>query len=93
MKDVFEIKHTRGFGGFPVTENGRLGGRLLGIVTSRDIDFLDHNSETTISQVWQRREQSRPSAGARCTAAGGRRHWLYRLPARAQWQTVSVAGM
>ncbi|RCI13222.1 hypothetical protein L249_0281 [Ophiocordyceps polyrhachis-furcata BCC 54312] len=33
------LKEKWGFGGFPVTENGKLGSRLLGIVTNRDIQF------------------------------------------------------
>ncbi|ERS99453.1 IMP dehydrogenase [Sporothrix schenckii 1099-18] len=35
------LKEKWGFGGFPVTENGTLGSKLLGIVTNRDIQFED----------------------------------------------------
>lgn len=39
------LKEKWGFGGFPVTESGKLGSKLLGIVTNRDIQFEDDHQQ------------------------------------------------
>lgn len=43
VAEAKELKAKWGFGGFPVTENGTLRSKLIGIVTSRDIQF--HTSD------------------------------------------------
>jgi IMP dehydrogenase len=39
IRDVDDIKQRYGFSGIPITEDGTLNTRLVGIVTNRDIDF------------------------------------------------------
>ncbi|KAL2106764.1 hypothetical protein VUR80DRAFT_6234 [Thermomyces stellatus] len=39
--EAMALKEQWGFGGFPVTESGHVGSKLLGIVTNRDIQFED----------------------------------------------------
>lgn len=48
--DAKALKEKWGFGGFPVTEDGKLGTKLLGIVTNRDIQF-EEDDNTPISEV------------------------------------------
>jgi len=48
--DVDAIKRENGFSGIPITEDGTLGSKLVGIVTNRDIDFEKKRSRP-LSQV------------------------------------------
>lgn len=41
LKELDAMKETNGFSSVPITDNGKLGGNLIGIVTSRDIDLLE----------------------------------------------------
>lgn len=40
VKDVWDIREKHGFSGIPITDTGRIGGKLMGIVTLRDIQFI-----------------------------------------------------
>jgi len=51
VRDVFDIKKQFGFCGTPITDSGKLGGKLVGIVTSRDIDFYEGNMDVTLDKV------------------------------------------
>ncbi|KAL7267914.1 inosine-5'-monophosphate dehydrogenase [Rhizina undulata] len=48
--DVREVKEKQGFAGIPITEDGNLRSKLLGIVTMRDIQFHKDNT-TPLSEV------------------------------------------
>ena len=39
IEDLDEIKDRFGFSGIPITEDGSFNGKLIGIVTNRDVDF------------------------------------------------------
>ena len=41
VEDVYEIKRSYGFSGIPITEDGKLNSKLIGIVTRRDVAFED----------------------------------------------------
>jgi IMP dehydrogenase len=41
LAELGELRKSSGFTGFPVTEDGRMGSRLLGLVSKRDTDFAE----------------------------------------------------
>ncbi|KAM3174025.1 hypothetical protein ACTXT7_011377 [Hymenolepis weldensis] len=45
--DILKIRKDHGFSGIPITDTGKIGGKLLGLVTLRDIDFLDEAQLTS----------------------------------------------
>ena len=40
LEQLDTLKSKLGFTGFPVTESGHMGAKLLGLVTKRDTDFI-----------------------------------------------------
>ncbi len=50
IEDIIRIKEKNGFSGIPITEDGSLKGKLVGIVTKRDIDF-EMARDIPLSQV------------------------------------------
>lgn len=53
VEEAVKRKVKFGFSGFPVTQNGLIGGKLVGMITSRDIEFLNKSmtSKITVSEV------------------------------------------
>ena len=52
VSDIVSAKNVYGFSGFPVTETGEMGGRLVGLITQRDVDFLTTDEHALrVSQV------------------------------------------
>lgn len=52
VRDILSAKANYGFSGIPVTENGEIGGKLIGLVTQRDVDFLSQEQhDLTLKQV------------------------------------------
>ena len=51
VADVQRNKAQQGFAGIPVTADGKLGSVLVGMVTNRDIDFVEDPEGTPLSAV------------------------------------------
>jgi len=50
LHEVDALKAKFGFSGFPVTEDGKMGSKLLGMITNRDIDFRQ-DRDLSVSEV------------------------------------------
>jgi len=51
LSELDQLRAKFGFTGFPVTENGKMGSRLLGLVTKRDTDFVTDRFTTRVGSV------------------------------------------
>lgn len=53
IADLYKVKEKYGFSGIPITEDGNRTGKLVGIVTNRDVD-LEKDSTIQLAQVMTR---------------------------------------
>jgi len=56
LAELDELRRKCGFTGFPVTQDGNMGSKLLGLITKRDTDFLDNRSATQVCSVMKKVE-------------------------------------
>jgi len=54
VQDVMRIKNTLGYSGIPITHNGQMGGKLLGIISNRDTSFVSDMSIKLIDFMTKR---------------------------------------
>merc|ERR1719159_1585556 len=57
LADLDNLRAQCGFAGFPVTEDGRIGSKLLGLVTKRDSDFVQDRANTRVSSIMTKFEK------------------------------------
>jgi IMP dehydrogenase len=50
IEDVIKLKETFGYSGIPITIDGKLGSKLVGIVTNRDVDYIE-DKQTKLKDV------------------------------------------
>lgn len=50
IADVYALKEKHGYSGIPITVDGKLGSKLVGIVTNRDIDYVE-DKDAALSSV------------------------------------------
>jgi IMP dehydrogenase len=57
LKELAELRRKCGFTGFPVTEDGKMGSKLLGLVTKRDTDFVVTQECAVVSSIMTATQQ------------------------------------
>lgn len=50
MSEYLQLRASAGFNGFPVTSDGKMGSTLVGLVTRRDTDFMEHEGHLLVSE-------------------------------------------
>lgn len=50
LEEIDRIYETQGYNSFPITDNGKVGGKLLGLASTRDHDFIADRS-TKVSDI------------------------------------------
>eukprot|EP00933_Yihiella_yeosuensis_P019471 TRINITY_DN15771_c0_g1_i1.p1 TRINITY_DN15771_c0_g1~~TRINITY_DN15771_c0_g1_i1.p1 ORF type:complete len:513 (-),score=94.46 TRINITY_DN15771_c0_g1_i1:201-1739(-) len=51
LSELAKLRQQSGFTSFPVTEDGRIGSRILGLVSKRDTDFIRDEANTKVENV------------------------------------------
>jgi len=57
LAELDELREKCGFTGFPVTADGKMGSKLLGLVTKRDSDFVKDRMTTQVGSVMTKFEK------------------------------------